>query len=188
MDQITFFIIGIVLLVTIPLTYFCFVKIISKKTSKFVSAVLACVFVAFIAIILVLAMNVHAFLINTNDSVVCERYLTSLVKNSANSNFEKHITDTEYISYPDIADLQSTFAKTAKFDIDKLDSIFVSILRFTDDEEGFTHLYMYLDSYDVCYDFGMIPLNKFWDIASVEILSDSELKDVMQNVKFVKLK
>ncbi len=188
MNQIMFFAIGITLLVLIPLTYFCFSKIISKKTSNKTSVLVAIVFAFVLAITIFIAINAYAYFINVQDSIVCERYVLSLSENSANNNYDKHLNDTIYISYPDISDLQKTFDKTAELKIIDIKSIYVSIERWTDEKEGFTHLYMYLDEFDIYYDFGLIKNDNFWDIASVEFVDANKIDEILASEKFVKLR
>jgi hypothetical protein len=187
MNQITFFIAGIATLVFIPVVYLCFNRFFNKKAtvkSKIISAISVLVMGAFLAFA---AINAYFYVINVQDSIVAERYVTSLVINSGNNNLKKHIEDTALISYKDIEGLEDAFEKTANIKGKQINSLAISNRRWTC-EEGFTHLYLYLDGYNICYDIGLIQKDAFWDVSSIAVLSPLDQNDVLAHEAFTKQK
>jgi len=187
MDQITYFIVGISLLLVIPLTYFCYNKIMSKKTKKSTSVFIAVIFFVFMGAVIFVATNAYAYLVNADDSVVSERYVLSLAENSVTGDYEKHLIDTKYFSYPQIEGLEDTFDQTAKLNIDDIQNTSVSLKRWTSDD-GIVHQYMYLGEYDACFEIGLIQNGQFWDVATIELLNGTKKDMILTNEMFMKHK
>ena len=157
-----------------------------KNSSKKTGAIATLIFLIVTTLVLFVSANSYTFFINSEEGIVAQRYVESLVVGTNEDDLDTHIDRTELISY-DIENLTWVFDSAMRSEIKENPSMRISENRFTD-EEGITFLYIYLDEYEFCYDIGLKKQGYFWDVYSINIVDDSKLGYVLSADRFLPLR
>jgi len=185
MKLILLFIIGIAFLIILPTAYFCFSKLLDKKSSN-KSAVRAAVlfFIIFMATV-VAAGNMYTYFLNSEEGIVAERYVNQLLKQAENGDIETLISNTQMISH-DIEDLDKVFATVQSLEFSKTQGMMISEDRRTDDD--IEYLMIWLNETDIAFDIGLLQQKNFWDVYSIEVIDGEQLDKVLAAERFLPIK
>ena len=185
MKQISFLIIGIVLLVILPAAYFCFAKILDREADKKSAINAAVIFFIVAAVTLIGAGNLYTYFINSEEGIVAERYVTAMLNNAENGDIDRFNKQTKMITH-EIENRDDVFSAIQTRDLNDNQKLMISESRRTDDK-GVRSLYIWLKDSDVCFDIGFLKQKKFYDVYSVALVSDAQLETILAGERFLPL-